>query len=138
MENKRILYDFCPRCSGLMKDGVCISCGYERKCAKESPSGLQGQEEGAVLRKQEEPAIDRSVRPSKDGQKPSQRDGKEEPKRSARKKNTGIIIGFCIGAFLFLAILCLAIYLIVSDVKEDSSKTWRPLEGQAYEEEVCL
>lgn len=35
MEKKRILYDFCPRCSGLMKDGVCTACGYEKAAAQQ-------------------------------------------------------------------------------------------------------
>lgn len=27
METKRIIYDFCPKCGGLTKDGVCTACG---------------------------------------------------------------------------------------------------------------
>lgn len=39
MANKRIIYDFCPRCSGLMKDGICLGCGYEKKAGAAGDAG---------------------------------------------------------------------------------------------------
>lgn len=50
MENKRILYDFCPACSGLMKNGVCIACGYEKDRTQEDglPAGNVKRPEAAM------------------------------------------------------------------------------------------
>lgn len=121
MENKRILYDFCPRCSGLMKNGVCVSCGYEKKGAEENPPALQT-EEG-----REGQAGGPSTRPPENiGGSPRQ-DVLAGLQTPARKKRTGIIIGFCIAGLLFLVILCLAIYLIVSDVKDGSGSAWNSI-----------
>lgn len=48
MENKRIYYDFCPVCSGLMKNGVCLSCGCEK--SEEIEEGAQEHKDSVAVK----------------------------------------------------------------------------------------
>lgn len=144
MENKRILYDFCPRCSGLMKNGVCIACGYEKKRTEDAAqqelaeninktdgtTALQG---GAVGTDVQDGRVTRPGSPDVPGGIRSSQNlsAQQAPER---KKHTGFIIGICIGGLLFLLVLCIAIYLIVSDVKSHSPSAWNPLQSSDGDE----
>ena len=35
-------YGFCPECGALMKNGVCISCGYDRNKKDAKAEGAAG------------------------------------------------------------------------------------------------
>lgn len=112
MEMKRILYDFCPKCSGLMKDGICMACGYGNPEVMQTDAG-----EGAA---------------------PSDSPTSDELQAPKKKKHTGVIIGLLVSAVLFVLILSVALYLIVSDMKRQSAKTWNPLNDAVSEEKAAI
>ncbi|MDO4333027.1 MAG: hypothetical protein Q4C58_10135 [Eubacteriales bacterium] len=114
MENKRIIYDFCPRCNGLMKNGTCMACGYEKSQSTENGaaetevlSGNGASRDGVGI-----PGND-----SSEGRRNfSDNKQLESLQTPAKTSHTGVIVGICIGAALFFMVLCLAIYLIVKDM----------------------
>lgn len=126
MENKRILYDFCPKCSGLMKNGICIACGYEKK-----PEVDRMQQESAQNAAQTDaldafpggatvPGIQTGgFQP--DGMRPAQDlNALQTPER---KKHTGIIALLCGIVLAFVLIFALAVSLIATDVRKKSSQS---------------
>lgn len=92
MSNKRILYDFCPRCSGLMKDGICLACGYDKRAGEQSCGQKNRRTSPAAGRLSEGP-----------------------------KKSAGPVIGICIGGLIFVLLFCVAIYLIGNGLREKVS-----------------
>lgn len=118
MADKRILYDFCPRCGGLMKDKVCLACGYEKKPGEQGSvpdfnvtpaaadfAGAEGGQKGKLYQ-------DGISGNGAGGAGSSfQENALQTP---VHKNHRGLIIGICAGGLIFLLLLCLAIYLIVS------------------------
>lgn len=153
MEHKRILYDFCPRCSGLMKNGVCIACGYEKKpetvsAQQESVPGaaktdalgafpggapVPGSQAGGSHMGGSGSDLSGGSRPGgngaqtggsgfgTDGMRPAQDlNALQTPKR---KKHTGIIALLCGIVLAFVLIFALAVSLIATDVRKNSSQS---------------
>lgn len=138
MEHKRILYDFCPKCSGLMKNGICIACGY----GKEPEAGGDARAEGVARPESDGTGVSShpenddaggSFRPERDGagggSRPDSMDGARSGQSLSalqtpeRKKNTGIIALLFGIALVFVLIFVLAISLIVTDVRKKSSQS---------------
>lgn len=160
MENKRILYDFCPKCSGLMKNGICIACGYEKKpeadrAQRESAQGAAKTDAlGAFPGSTPVPGIQAGggSRPESDGAgggNGAQTGGSSfgtDGMRPAwdlnalqtpeRKKHTGIIALLCGIALVFVLIFALAVGLIVNDVRKKSSRSRTSLQTTDSSEEA--
>lgn len=125
MANKRILYDFCPECGGLMKDGVCLACGYEKKAngpAAVRPADHTAPADGVS---EEGRAAQIAKGSAASGNGAYSGGGSFDVnalQTPARKKYTGLIIGGCVGGVIFLGLFCLAVYLIVSGVRAAASK----------------
>lgn len=141
MSRERIIYDFCPKCGALMKNGVCTSCGYGgEQAGQENAAGQAGFEApqpvfepvqpdaGASLPGAEH--VDRGV-DSMDGPQDA---GWQQPAgiqpgwqagngyashEPAQKKHTGLIVGLCVGAAVITFLLYIAVMLIVSGVQEE-------------------
>ncbi len=95
MDNKRMIYDFCPKCGGLMKNGSCEACGFKKEpealqeppIRQEAPAGLEKAAENQV----EQPAP-----------------GSVSERRTFRR-------WACAGVSVFLLLLFLALGLIAKD-----------------------
>ena len=94
MRRERIVYDFCPLCGALSKNGICTSCGSDSNLAsvRQDQPGQQMQTEPTP-----QPESDRNDMLM------------EVPK----KKHTALIVGLCVGAAVFAFLLCLAVWMIV-------------------------
>lgn len=87
----RIIYDFCLHCGGLVKNGVCMSCGQEKTydAPKEDFSAKESElPEEMPLRTQA---------------------GAERANEPEKKKRTALITGIGIGAIVLIALLAMAI-----------------------------
>lgn len=130
MENKRIIYDFCPRCNGLMKNGCCMACGYAKsqkeKTEKDTEKTADKSMPGSVGMPGNGSVQDGSGMSGNGGNWSSQSfSDSRQPERlqtPEKTKHTAIIVGICIGAALFILILCLAVYLIVNDLGSGAKK----------------
>lgn len=142
---KRILYDFCPKCSGLVKDGVCMACGHELaeriNHAGAAPDAEAAGVSGALPGGMKAPDGAPGTGGLQSGAAGSQLSGGRtlaELQTPQQKKHTGFIIGICIGALIFILVLSAAIYLIVSDVKKYSAKNQNPLNDVISEEKAAM
>lgn len=134
---KRILYDFCPKCNGLMKDGICMACGYEQTS---EPRYADVSQNAGIP---DDPTAPGNTAGLLDGMQKSgglsdsgilddQISGNRtlaDLQTPKKKKHTGFVVGICVGAVIFVLVLSLAISLILNDVKKNSGKTWNPLQG---------
>lgn len=100
MENKKIIYDFCPKCGALMKNGVCEACGH-----------VKGQEDSAACLPRENPAAENTP--------PLSESGNHRP----------LLIAACTGMTVFIVLLCAALYMITADIKEGKTDLSAGLEA---------
>lgn len=134
---KRIIYDFCPKCSGLMKDGICMACGYEQASEPQHADASQNAEipDSSTAPGNTAELMDgmqKSGGSSDSGIWGKQISGNQklaELQTPKQKKHTGFVVGICVGAVIFVLVLSLAISLILKDVKKNSGMTWNPLQG---------
>lgn len=140
---KRILYDFCPKCSGLVKDGVCMACGYEpaekmnhADAADTDATGVTGAVLDGMKAAGGTPGAGGLQSGGAAGSRPPAGRTLADLQTPQQKKHTGFIIGICIGALIFVLVLSAAIYLIVSDVKKHSEKGRNPLTDAISEEKA--
>lgn len=112
MENKRIYYDFCPVCSGLMKNGVCLSCGHEK-----------GKDTGCGVQEACSETGDSGTGPQDGNFRSPGRDSKTYgvDAKPQRRTNRRILAGVGVGILLALLLLCTAVYMIAKDVQKRSS-----------------
>jgi len=102
MSSGRNIYDFCPRCGALMKNGICTSCGYDAAKKEQQPA-----EE--IL--QNIPAASRTQQPV--------------------KKHTGLIVGLCVGAAVLCFLLYVSVMMIIGGAREylgDTKVMWEKTE----------
>lgn len=150
MANKRVVYDFCPRCNGLMKDGICMACGFEK--GKDSEPAKKSSDLSVISPQRPGGSGDADEVPkgmSETEPKAGTRTGSEFPKESAaarlaklqtpKKSHTGAAVAVLVGCLVFLALLGVAIYLIVSDINSrESAKAERPgMEGWQAESRIA-
>lgn len=126
MENKRIVYDFCPRCGALMKDGSCMSCGW-----KKEPEGQQ--EPCAQQTADRQPATDLGR------EKPGAEEREKGPAMNAPHKNRKFWIWTCAALSAFLLLLCLALGMIAKDagtwevsLQEKLADAWKAAEARIF------
>lgn len=124
MEKKRIIYDFCPRCNGLMKNGCCMACGYEKSRNEKRENGAAGMESDVPYGSGVVPGNGggRESGGGSGGNGAFDNSRMERLQTPEKTNHAGILIGICIGAALFILILGLAVYLIVNDLESRTEK----------------
>lgn len=123
---ERILYDFCPKCAGLVKNGVCMACGYEmpRKPKAEQLTEVTGTDR--------ENAADISAQ-GQQGKGMTDRQRLDMLQTPVRRNHTKLIAGICVGGVIFIVLLFLAFYFISKDLKKLSYERWELRESEKAE-----
>lgn len=122
--NPNVQYSFCPYCGALMNQGQCLSCGYVMSV---QPVQQPIQPEQFVQSVQYEQPV---INPNKNI------DSYTMPQfqQSAKKTNTGLVVGIIIGCVLFLfAVICVVVFGVFQMLKYN--KTQDLLKNQADIEE---
>lgn len=109
---ERILYDFCPECAGLVKNGVCMACGYEMPKAGQTFDGQHANPEGDT-------AGLYGAQQAGDAAGRQKADMLQTPVRRNYKK---IMAGLFAGGVVFIALLFLAVYFISKDLNNPLAK----------------
>ena len=113
MEYRKAVYDFCPACGGLMKNGTCMFCGHVEKAeeakAEEELTSADCSEHDGI------PVPGREWQPETDSLK---REWSPVPDGKTQKKSPVILLlGMGVFGILLVALLILALSLIVRDVR---------------------
>lgn len=120
MENKQVIYDFCPKCGSLTKNGICVSCGQEA-----------GQEES----RDEQHGMTARAAETGEGNRMPPLDRPAARKKGSAVNQRAAVAIVCGGIVLFFVLLFTALFLIFKDIRLPERIKDMPTEQAAAEKE---
>lgn len=119
MSKERIIYDFCPKCGALSKNGICTYCGHDSAVKEQETKPADG--------------LSANVKPEREYSEEVQSDEGgsvwQQPQQIPGKKHTGLIVGLCVGAAVFAFLLFLAVAMIISGAQDAAGRIENPFLG---------